>query len=149
MGKIVYLRSKRDGFTFGGPSYGSQILDAGELVPASQVNPAVVTLLEEGDPHTSENAELIELDPKEAAKLMAGPDAEEAEGEPDQIELTPVVAIDDPNVDVYDPVEHTVDEVLAYLKSLDDSDEFERVKTAELASDRASTQVAALEYKAA
>lgn len=142
MGKITYLRSKRDGLTIGTASYGSTMLNAGELTPASQLNPAAIALLEEGDPGSMENAELLELEPAEAAKLMGGEDvAEGDDGVPDQVELTPTVTIDDPDDDSYDPSEYTVNEVLEYLKAAD-GPEVERVKTLEAASDRASTQVA-------
>lgn len=171
--KVKYVVSKVPGLTIGTRGATSTMLDEGEKIRAREVNEAVVEGLEEGDPVYTNVAELIELDPeseaereKELAEKLAesqrGGDEDE-EGDGEEIEAPafdpasgppePGVAPggDDPEdtgTPDYDPSEHKVDEVLEYLRGLDDPEEIEAVKTAEAASDRASTRIAAFEPSA-
>lgn len=163
--KVKYVVSKVPGLTVGTVGSTSVMLDEGEKVRARDVNPAVVEGLEEGDPTYTNVAEIIELDPEseadrqaELAEKLAESQAGEDEGEGEDAEpqaFDPASGPPDPGVAPggddsedtgvpdYDPTEHTVSEVLDYMKSLDDPEEVERIQTAEAASDRASTQVAA------
>lgn len=160
--KITFLVSDIPGWTVGTKQGNSAFLNVGDKIEASEVVDSIITSLEEGRPAYRELGHLEQIN-------LADMEAAEAEkyAQLARVQGSEVVDVSDDDDDpenagggeseadlenkreglggpLYDPSEHKVDEVLAYLETKkDDAGEIERIKGLEAASSRASTQVAA------
>lgn len=129
--KIKFVVSKVHGLTLSTKQGNSAVLNPGEQHRASELTDDFVERLEEGNKRELELASLVELSPKEAFGEAAEQEVIGPDTDPD----------DEDEDDLYDPSDYTVAEVLEYLKDAD-AQEVERVKAAEAATSRNSTQVA-------